>query len=148
MEHYLATGWLLAACLTLALDQASKRLIESRSGAQAGSRRGPRIRVVANARIGLGLIQDRRLLVAFWVAALFGTLLLIRWLPPLQEPTALFGLGAASGGATGNLVDMLRRGAVVDFIDLRIWPVFNLADVALVGGVLAAVWTMAVAWAR
>ncbi len=38
-------------------------------------------------------------------------------------------------GATGNLIDRLRLGYVVDFIDLRIWPVFNLADSLITIGV-------------
>jgi len=43
-------------------------------------------------------------------------------------------LGLIAGGAAGNLVDRIRLGAVVDFIDLRVWPVFNLADSAIVVG--------------
>ncbi|UCH35358.1 MAG: signal peptidase II [Armatimonadota bacterium] len=39
------------------------------------------------------------------------------------------------GGATGNLIDRLRLGHVVDFIDLRVWPVFNVADIAITVGV-------------
>ena len=53
-------------------------------------------------------------------------------------------LGLLLGGATGNLVDRVfrspgpGRGAVVDFIDFRVWPVFNVADSAIVvGGLLA-----------
>ena len=53
-------------------------------------------------------------------------------------------LGLLLGGATGNLADRIfrapgpGRGAVVDFIDFRVWPVFNLADSAIVcGGLLA-----------
>jgi signal peptidase II len=53
-------------------------------------------------------------------------------------------LGLLLGGATGNLIDRIfrapgpGRGAVVDFIDFRVWPVFNLADSAIVvGGMLA-----------
>ncbi len=51
-------------------------------------------------------------------------------------------LGFVLGGACGNLIDRaLRtpgwgRGAVVDFIDLQFWPVFNVADMAIVVGVL------------
>lgn len=52
-------------------------------------------------------------------------------------------LGLVVGGALGNVVDRamrgdgLFRGAVVDFIDLQWWPVFNVADMAVVvGGVL------------
>jgi len=49
-------------------------------------------------------------------------------------------LGFQLGGAIGNLVDRLRQGCVVDFIDLnfwplREWPIFNLADTSIVTGV-------------
>lgn len=49
-----------------------------------------------------------------------------------QPPRVQVALGLGLGGALGNLADRLLRGAVVDFIDLRVWPVFNLADVAIV----------------
>lgn len=52
------------------------------------------------------------------------------------------GMGVLLGGALGNLVDRALRagdgvlgGRVVDFVDLQWWPVFNLADVALWGGI-------------
>lgn len=38
------------------------------------------------------------------------------------------------GGAAGNLLDRIRLGAVVDFVDFGFWPVFNVADVAIVAG--------------
>jgi len=40
------------------------------------------------------------------------------------------------GGAIGNLIDRVRFGHVVDFIDILVWPVFNIADMAIVGGAL------------
>jgi signal peptidase II len=46
-------------------------------------------------------------------------------------------MGALLGGALGNLADRLIRhhhGAVIDFIDLRWWPVFNVADAAITVG--------------
>ncbi len=46
-----------------------------------------------------------------------------------------YGAMALLGGATGNLIDRLRFGPVIDFLDFRIWPVFNIADVAIVLGV-------------
>ncbi|OGI64564.1 MAG: hypothetical protein A2W18_09050 [Candidatus Muproteobacteria bacterium RBG_16_60_9] len=55
-----------------------------------------------------------------------------------QNDVALLGLGLALGGAAGNLLDILRYRYIVDFIDLRWWPVFNLADVGIVGGLLLA----------
>lgn len=47
--------------------------------------------------------------------------------PPLFQG----GVGLFLGGALGNLVDRLRWQYVVDFLDLRIWPVFNVADMAV-----------------
>ena len=40
------------------------------------------------------------------------------------------------GGACGNLIDRLRLGYIVDFLDFRIWPVFNLADSAITVGIV------------
>lgn len=60
----------------------------------------------------------------------------------LKESPLRFQLALALqlGGALGNLVDRLRFGYVVDFLDFRIWPVFNLADVAIVVGVILLGW--------
>lgn len=44
--------------------------------------------------------------------------------------------GLLLGGALGNLADRLRDGAVIDFVDLPLWATFNLADVAIVVGVV------------
>jgi signal peptidase II len=54
-------------------------------------------------------------------------------------------LGLVLGGALGNLTDRLirapgLRGRVVDFIDLHVWPVFNLADSAIVIGAILLAW--------
>jgi signal peptidase II len=35
------------------------------------------------------------------------------------------------GGSLGNLIDRLRIGSVIDFLDFRIWPIFNVADSAI-----------------
>jgi len=45
------------------------------------------------------------------------------------------GLGLQLGGAAGNLIDRLHLGHVVDFIDIKVWPVFNVADASTVIGV-------------
>ena len=57
-------------------------------------------------------------------------------------PASTLALGLILGGASGNLLDRAfrvpgwGRGAVVDFVDLQFWPVFNLADAAIVVGVI------------
>lgn len=76
---------------------------------------------------------------------------IVRLAPRLHSPSWALGLGLVLGGALGNLVDrMLRapgplRGHVVDFVSLfapagQVWPVFNVADSAIVcGGILLVV---------
>jgi signal peptidase II len=44
------------------------------------------------------------------------------------------GIAVALGGALGNFLDRIRLGYVVDFLDLHVWPVFNIADIAIVVG--------------
>lgn len=48
-----------------------------------------------------------------------------------NENLLQFSVGMLLGGTIGNLIDRLLQGAVTDFIDFRIWPVFNLADSAV-----------------
>lgn len=53
-------------------------------------------------------------------------------------------LGAAlfAGGAVGNLIDRTVNGVVIDFFDFRIWPVFNVADIAICTGVGLIIWSI------
>ena len=46
-----------------------------------------------------------------------------------------YGATMLVGGAIGNLIDRIRFGYVIDFFDFRIWPVFNIADIAICIGV-------------
>ena len=46
------------------------------------------------------------------------------------------GLGLAAGGSISNALDVLRGRPVIDFVDVRIWPVFNVADAAITVGVV------------
>ncbi|MBI2659343.1 signal peptidase II [Candidatus Woesearchaeota archaeon] len=48
-----------------------------------------------------------------------------------NEKTMKLAAGLLLGGTIGNLIDRLLYGAVTDFIDFRIWPVFNIADSAV-----------------
>jgi signal peptidase II len=80
----------------------------------------------------------------FGVVAIVMTVVLLRLAArsPDRSRTVLFGL--ICGGAVGNLIDRVVRaedgplsGSVIDFVDLQWWPVWNLADAAVVMGVLA-----------
>jgi len=63
------------------------------------------------------------------------------WLTYAESRWTAIALGAIGGGAIGNIIDRLRFGAVVDFIDAHVgiwhWYVFNVADAAIVCGVAA-----------
>lgn len=70
-------------------------------------------------------------------------LVLLGWMARAEDRLTLVALGAVVGGAIGNVIDRLRFGAVVDFVDAHAWGwhwyVFNVADAAIVCGVLALV---------
>jgi signal peptidase II len=137
---------LIPAGFVLAIDQASKQLVCVRFAQAPRSQRPigwkPRLRPLLSKTIAQGFVRDRHALLILWSLAAVGTILLVGYAPPLQSWTARVGLGAALGGATGNLIDQLRRGAVMDFIDLRIWPVFNFADTFIVVGLGVALWSI------
>jgi signal peptidase II len=83
------------------------------------------------------------ILVALWAAALGCTALVLAvGADSASDQLASAGLVVALAGATSNLCDRVRRGAVVDFIALGRWPTFNLADVAIVAGVALALGTV------
>ncbi len=129
----------LAACgLVVALDQGTKALATSLVD------RGDRVEIlpflhienVRNEGVAFGLGGDISAgLIGVTLIVLVGLLVFLAmrggggwgvWLP-----AALL-----LGGALGNLADRVRDGAVIDFIDLPLWPTFNLADVAITVGVL------------
>jgi signal peptidase II len=130
---------ILGAGLLFLLDWRSKQAV-SGLAANGGLAVGPmlRIRRVAHTSALYRSRKFRSFLAATWLVALVSAILLHRLGARFQSPVALWGLGAAFGGAAGNLRDIFRWHYVVDFIDLGWWPVFNLADVAIVAGLAAA----------
>ncbi|MFL1463065.1 signal peptidase II [Roseococcus sp. DSY-14] len=144
---------LLFAALLLVADQLSKwwilevvRLPEVRHipVLQAGPA-GFDLTMVWNRGVTFGLFSGEGAwnhlvlaLIALAVAAF-----LLRWLWKAETRLVALALGAVIGGAVGNVIDRFRFGAVVDFLHLHAWGwswyVFNVADAAIVLGVLALV---------
>lgn len=59
-----------------------------------------------------------------------------------KEKRYIIPLTLILSGATGNLIDRITLGYVVDFLDLRIWPVFNAADSAITIGAIILGWNI------
>lgn len=91
-----------------------------------------------NAGAGSGAAANALL---FSIAAALIVAGLIYWLRRVTSPLLAVAIGLIIGGAVGNVVDRIRLGAVVDFLDFHIgswhWPAFNLADSAICIGVVA-----------
>jgi signal peptidase II len=132
---------LAAAGVAFVLDQFTKMLVARNLavGQRVQVASWLKIRRVANVR-GLPLLPHPWGQFLVWAALFGGICLIIRQGVFFQHPAAQLGLGLALGGAASNVLDRLRRGAVLDFVDLGWWPVFNLADVAITVGVVIALW--------
>ena len=125
------------AAVAFLADQTTKRMVPAGIARSFG---GPLVyirQVQHHARLYYRPLF-RTALVILWLFAALAAVWLQRSGQLLHGPLAEVGLGCALGGAAGNLLDILRRRHVVDFIDLGWWPVFNLADVAIVAGLLLA----------
>ncbi|OPX84684.1 MAG: Lipoprotein signal peptidase [Pelotomaculum sp. PtaB.Bin104] len=136
---------MLIIFLTLFLDQVSKALI------QMMMYHGESIPVlqpvfyltyILNPGAAFGLLAYQTpLFIAVAILLTVGVLFVYRQLPR-DRYLLRSGLALILGGALGNLTDRVRHGFVVDFLDFRIWPVFNLADMAIVAGACLLVWEL------
>jgi signal peptidase II len=125
------------AAVAFALDQSSKRVVQTRLAGPLPCGRFLHLREVRHRERVYRHAAFRAALVVVWLLAVISAV----WLHKaglFRGALATAGVGCALGGAAGNLADIRRRQHVVDFIDLGWWPVFNLADVAIVGGLLLA----------
>ncbi len=99
-----------------------------------------RFHLVYNTGAAFSLGEGFGWLIAPLAFVMAGGLLLVA--RQTSDRASLIALGLVIGGALGNMVDRVMRaedglfsGGVVDFIDFQFWPVFNVADMAVVGGV-------------
>lgn len=93
------------------------------------------ITYIENPGAAFGLFANQR--VIFIVAAalvIVAACLMYRRLMS-EKVIVRWGVALLLGGAAGNLIDRVRIGCVIDFLDFRIWPVFNIADIGICIGV-------------
>jgi signal peptidase II len=127
----------------VAADQATKALAR---GAIGRGERDPIFPGVAlvnvrNNGVAFGLFEGGGALLIVFTAVAVAALLAFFYAHATRHG-AWVPTGLLLGGATGNLIDRLGDEGVTDFIDLPLWPAFNLADIAITAGVLALLWVL------
>lgn len=131
-----------AALAVLGVDQLTKYMVKTYippGGSWAplrGMERFFSFTHVTNRGIAFGLLPEWG--DCFLYVGIFVVLFLILYHYRLKEASPFFHfcLGLQLGGALGNLVDRIRYGYVVDFLDFKFWPVFNVADSSITIGTL------------
>jgi len=124
--------WLALIVLIPLVDQASKRRLRSWLGSRA---------IPIGALGSLGIVQtkpwtlrawpqlSRQAMWLIWVVAAFALAL-----APSVVPLSPWAIGLIVGGALSHAIEMSVRGSISDYVRLRFWPAFNLADVAITAG--------------
>ena len=87
-----------------------------------------------------GLFQGQN--ATFILVSFLGVAVLMLLYRIQRFPTGLLrlSLGLQLGGAFGNLLDRVRLGHVTDWVDVSVWPVFNVADACIVTGLVVLAW--------
>lgn len=134
-----ACSWTMLVVLAstaVALDRVSKDAIGERL--MYGSDRrlfGPlSLTHTTNSGIAFGLFPGRASLVALFGLVAVAAMIVSFARLGADDGRLAVPIGLLLGGTIGNLLDRLRFGRVTDFVELRFWPAFNLADVFVVGG--------------
>ena len=95
---------------------------------------------IRNTGAGFGLFQGRQWLL-IWISVIVLGVIFYLWDKIPEKKYVQIGVGFILGGTLGNLIDRLFYGAIVDFIDFRFWPAFNVADSALtIGAILLGIY--------
>jgi signal peptidase II len=152
-ERSLAAGplqWIALAAVAfaaLAADQLTKYLVTSNLSLDesvhiVGSFW---IHHVRNSGIAFGLFSQATAVVIVLTGAAVLWMLVFFARSGARHPVLPVALGLVIGGSLSNLLDRVRLGYVTDFLDLRWWPAFNLADSFIVVGVLVLLATLVVA---
>jgi signal peptidase II len=132
--------WISLAAVALSAlgaDQLTKAIVTSRLDLNDEVHiLGPfSIHHVTNSGIAFGLFASATSIVIFLTSLAVTWMLYFFARSGSRHPVLPVALGLVIGGSVSNLVDRVRLGHVTDFLDLRYWPAFNLADSFIVIGV-------------
>lgn len=97
---------------------------------------------ILNPGAAFGMFAHNRLFFIAIAVVVIGIIILARREILASPWEVKAGCGLFLGGAIGNLIDRARQGLVIDFFDFRIWPVFNIADIAICIGVGLIIWNL------
>lgn len=129
----------IVAAFVLVLDQATKVFIRYFIPVNSSYPLVPGIIHVTHVRnpgAAFGLLPNQKIIFLAVSIAVIGVIVYYYLRAKVDDRQQMFALGLLLGGAVGNVIDRLFLGKVTDFIDLRIWPVFNLADSSIVVGAI------------
>ncbi len=132
--------WLALAAIAfaaIAADQVTKRIVTTHLRLDEGVHvLGPLwIHHVQNSGIAFGLFASATAIVIVLTGGAVAWMLVYFARSGARHPVLPVALGLVIGGSLSNLLDRVRLGYVTDFVDLRYWPAFNLADSFIVVGV-------------
>lgn len=97
---------------------------------------------VLNSGAAFGIFEGSRWLFVLIAVSVIGCVLFLQEEIVRGGLFSIYGTVLFTGGAFGNLIDRVRQGLVIDFFDFRIWPVFNVADIAICVGVGLIIWSI------
>lgn len=128
----------LIALIVVALDQVSKFFIRANMNLGQSIPEEGFFRITYGTNTGgvFGLFANQAFLITLTAIVGVAAILVYSRYPQANRVLVRVALGLLLGGAVGNLIDRIRFGKVVDFIDVGAWPVFNVADSAVVVGVI------------
>lgn len=142
----LRDGWfLLIATVIVVLDQLTKWLVRETvpyGGAWPSTAWPVRIVHFTNSGAAFGSFQGAGPLLAITSVVGVAAVLVYLFNPGFAHPIMRMGFALMLGGATGNLIDRVVNGEVVDFVHLPYFWAFNVADSAITIGVLLLLWAM------
>lgn len=89
---------------------------------------------IENPGAAFGILANRRLLFLLLTIIIVGVMFYLYFQLRQKKSLTAFSLGLVISGALGNFIDRFFRGTVTDLFDLRIWPIFNIADICICVG--------------